>query len=205
MRRLDIPVERRLERHKEALDRIRALPGVRSAAAVSVLPSRLIVGKQRVDRRDGHAGPTPNQPRRARLFPDDGDPVDRGTGFHRPRRAGPRQRRHRRRNVRRKLLGGANPIGRRVRIEATAAPPEISYEIAGVVKNSVYMMLARKPTRRCSLRSRRSRVLALGRASSCTPTRRCPECRRRSWRRCGRSIRRSRSPSACSSGRSRTA
>ena len=73
MRQLDIPVERRLERHNEALGRIRALPGVRSAAAVSVVPvsgasSGNKISIEGTNTQNQHA----DQPRRTGLLPDDG-------------------------------------------------------------------------------------------------------------------------------------
>ena len=44
-----------------------------------------------------------------------------------------------------RVTGGANPVGRRFRIEATPNTPEIAYEIVGLVRNSTYSHLREEP------------------------------------------------------------
>ena len=53
-----------------------------------------------------------------------------------------------------RLTGGADPVGRRFRVEATPATPELTYEIVGLARNAIYQYLreaaapARVPRRR---------------------------------------------------------
>ena len=47
----------------------------------------------------------------------------------------------------RMLLPGANPIGRRFRIEATPTTPERQYEIVGLVADAKYAGCATQPGR----------------------------------------------------------
>ena len=148
MRRLDIQVERRLERHNEALDRIRTLPGVRSAAAVSVVPvsGSSSGNKISIEGTDTHSNTRINRVGPG-YFQTMGIPMITGRDFTERDAPGAANVAIVDETFVRTLLGGANPIGRRVRIEATPSMPETAYEIVGVVKNSVYMGLREDPFR----------------------------------------------------------
>jgi putative ABC transport system permease protein len=146
MRRLDIPLERRLERHAEALDRIRALPRVRSAAAVSVVP---VSGSSSGNKISIEGTDTQSNARINRVgpgyFQTMGIPMIAGRDFTDRDAPGATNAAIVDETFVRTLLGGANPVGRRVRIEATPSMPETAYEIVGMVKNSVYMQLGEDP------------------------------------------------------------
>jgi ABC-type antimicrobial peptide transport system permease subunit len=45
----------------------------------------------------------------------------------------------------RQLTGGADPVGRRFRIEATPVTPELTYEIVGLARNAIYQFLREQP------------------------------------------------------------
>jgi predicted permease len=146
MRRLDVPVARRLERHNEALDRIRALPGVRSAAAVSVVP---VSGSSSGNKVSVEGTDIQESTRINRVgpgyFQTMAIPVIAGRDFTDRDAPGAANVAVVDETFVRKLLRGADPLGRRVRIEATPTTPEIAYEIVGVVKNSVYMTVDEEP------------------------------------------------------------
>jgi predicted lysophospholipase L1 biosynthesis ABC-type transport system permease subunit len=44
-----------------------------------------------------------------------------------------------------RLTGGADPVGRRFRIEATPTTPEVTYEIVGLARNAIYQFLREQP------------------------------------------------------------
>ena len=144
---LNIPDERRTSVHQEIIDRIRAVPGVRSAATVAVVPI------------SGDAGGNDVWPEsdRAHSFNTRSNFV--GTGFFQtlevPMLAG--------RDVddrdtptslpvaivnetfAARFGGSGSAIGRRFTREATPSSPESTFEIVGVVRNSTYQTLKEDP------------------------------------------------------------
>jgi putative ABC transport system permease protein len=144
---LQIPADRRRSVHQNMIDRIRAVPGVQSAATVAVVPI------------SGDSGSNDVWPEsdRARSFNTLVNFV--GSGFFQtlevPMLAG--------RDVddrdtpasvpvaivnetfAAKLSGSAGAVGRRFTRDATPSSPETTFEIVGVVRNSNYQTLKEDP------------------------------------------------------------
>jgi putative ABC transport system permease protein len=141
---LKLPAERRLPFKRELLARIRAVPGVEAAAETWVVP---LVGNSWGDAvwMDG-AGP--EQGKSANFnrvsegyFKTLGIPLLAGRDFDEhdapdaPKVAVVNE------SFAREVAGGANPVGLRLRVEATPTEPETVYEIVGLVKDARYRSL----------------------------------------------------------------
>ena len=138
--RLKLPVERRQTYKREVLDRIRAIPGVLSAADTTIVPvsgngwnnNVLIDGTEK-------SKVTPNFSRISpgyfktlgTLLVAGRDFDDRDTATS-PKVAIVNE------SFVRKLLNGANPIGRRFQIDEYVGRPRHMYEIVGFVKDTKY-------------------------------------------------------------------
>ena len=138
--RLKLPVERRQTYKRELLDRIRAIPGVWSAADTTIVPvsgngwnnNVLIDGTEK-------SKVTPNFSRISPgYFKTLGTPLVAGRDFgDRDTAASPKVAIVNE-SFARKLLNGANPIGRAFRIDEYVGRPRHMYEIVGLVKDTKY-------------------------------------------------------------------
>jgi len=141
MTRLNLPVERRLSFQRELLERVRANPGVNSAAESDIIPISGSAWNNVVwmDNSDS------SQKKvsyfnwiSSGYFKTLGSGILAGRDFNdRDTATSP--------NVAivnetfaRQLLNGANPVGKRFWREATPRDPEILYEIVGLVKDAKY-------------------------------------------------------------------
>lgn len=138
--RLKLPVERRQTYKREVLDRIRAIPGVLSAADTTIVPvsgngwnnNVLIDGTEK-------SKVTPNFSRISPgYFKTLGTLLVAGRDFDdRDTTASPKVAIVNE-SFARKLLNGANPIGRGFRIDEYVGRPRHMYEIVGFVKDTKY-------------------------------------------------------------------
>ena len=156
-RRLDAPMERRHDMQRDLLARIRAVPGVRGAAAASVIPvSGSSSGNQVwLEGTTTAVGSSIN-----RVSPGYFDTMDipilSGRDFEDRDTMSSRMVAIVNQTFAQRLTGGADPVGRRFRIEATATTPELTYEIVGLARNAIYQHLreaaapARVPRRRAN-------------------------------------------------------
>ncbi len=145
-RRLDVPMERRHDMQRDLLARIRAVPGVRGAAGASVIP---VSGSSSGNQVWLEGTTTPVGSSINRVSPGYFDtmdiPVLSGRDFEdrdtmsSPMVAIVNQ------TFAQQLTGGADPVGRRFRIEATPTTPELTYEIVGLVRNAIYQHLREEP------------------------------------------------------------
>jgi predicted permease len=136
-----LPVERRLTVKKEIVDRLRNLAGVEAAAEVGFVPMGGSGQDNRVwaDGENRQSGFDPNfNSIGSDYFKTLGTPLLAGRDFGEqdtpdsPKVAIVNQEFAR-------LLGrGPNPVGQRIRREATPHTPETTFEIVGVVKNTKY-------------------------------------------------------------------
>ena len=142
---LNYPPQRWDEVQREILRRIRLLPGVEQAAATSIVP---ISG----DRWNDHFRFVGANPAREFLsnfsavspgyFRTLGTPLLAGRDFNErdmvnsPRVAIVNQ------SFIKQFLNGANPIGKRIRIETGPGEPETIYEVVGVTKDAKYVRLS---------------------------------------------------------------
>ena len=139
MRRLALPMDRRIDTQREILDHIRAIPGVRAAASASVVPVSgsssgndvMLDGTPvRVNARFNRVSPG--------FFRTLGIPMVAGRDFEErdtfisPRVAIVDE------TFAASVMGGGSPVGRTIRVEPTSTTPETPYEIVGLVKASVY-------------------------------------------------------------------
>jgi len=142
--RLGVPKERRLALRRELLERIRAVPGVESAAEANVLP---LTGNWWGNRTwmegtdpAGAQGSVFNRVS-PEYFKTMGIALLAGRDFgdqdapEAPKVAVVNE------TFARQVAGGANPLGRRFRVEATPGSAEKVYEIVGLVKDSKYKSL----------------------------------------------------------------
>jgi predicted permease len=145
MRRLDVPVEGRPAARLSLIERLRALPGVESAAQVSVVP---ISGSSwgNVVWVEGSASPQSVDALFNRTSPGYfgtlGIPFIAGRDFDStldtpssPPVAIVNE------TFARELLNGANPVGARLTVESTPTSPERSFQIVGLVKDTKYRSL----------------------------------------------------------------
>jgi putative ABC transport system permease protein len=138
---LNIPPERRLAFQSELLDRIRALPGVDSAAVAALVP---ISGsswgntvwldgadsQRKLDTDFNRVGPDYFKTLRTPFL--GGRDFDSRDAANAPKVAIVSE------TFARKLMSGTNAVGQRFWKEATPTSPETLYEIIGVVKDSKY-------------------------------------------------------------------
>jgi putative ABC transport system permease protein len=143
--RLDLPAERVPVFKDELLDRIRAIPGVDSAALTHVMPLRdWGGGKAWID----GAARQPNSTSLSRVGPGYFKtlevPLLAGRDFDGRDRVGAPDVAIVNQAFARKFLNGANPVGRRLWIEATPGSPDTLYEIVGLVGDTKYEDLREK-------------------------------------------------------------
>ena len=138
--RLKLPVERRQTYKRELLDHIRAVPGVFSAADTTIVPvsgngwnnNVLIDGTEK-------SKVTPNFSRISPgYFKTLGTPLLAGRDFDDRDTATSPKVAIVNESFARKLLNGANPIGRAFRIDEYVGRPRHMYEIVGLVKDTKY-------------------------------------------------------------------
>jgi putative ABC transport system permease protein len=142
--KLKLPPERRLAFKRDLLERVRALPGVESAADTIMLPLTGNAWNNRVWM-DG-ADPAAGQNSYFSRVSDDyfktlGIPLLAGRDFNggdtpeAPKAAVVNE------SFARLIAGGANPVGRRFRVEPTPSQPETVYEIVGLARDAKYQDL----------------------------------------------------------------
>ncbi len=141
---LNYPPQRRYELQREILRRFRLLPGVEQAAATSIVP---ISGDRWNDRfqfvganpsgqfLSNFSGVTPG------YFRTLGTPLLAGRDFNERDTLESSKVAIVNESFIQKFLNGANPIGRRIRIETGPGEPEASYEVVGVTKDAKYVRL----------------------------------------------------------------
>jgi predicted permease len=145
LRQLDVPVEGRRAARLSLIERLRALPGVESAAQVSVVPisgsswGNVVwvegsASRQSVEALFNQTGPG--------YFATLGIPFIAGRDFDStldtptsPPVAIVNE------AFARELLNGANPVGARLTVESTPTSPERSFQIVGLVKDTKYRTL----------------------------------------------------------------
>jgi predicted permease len=149
---LRYPPQRRHEVQREILRRIRLIPGVEQAAATSIVPIsgnrwndrfQFIGARPAVKFLSDFSGITPG------YFRTLGTPLlagrdfdERDTTLKSPKAAIVNE------SFSKQFLNGANPIGRRIRLETGPGEPEQIFEIVGVTKDAKYRRLSDpfKPT-----------------------------------------------------------
>lgn len=145
---LHVPLANRLVYKQQLLDRVRALPGVESAAEAVIVP----VGGNGINDDVWMSG-TERTKSKTSLFnyisPDFfttlGTPLLTGRDFnHNDTVAAPRVAIVNQ-EFARALIGGANPVGRNFRREATSLEPELDFQIVGMVENTKYISLRDDP------------------------------------------------------------
>jgi predicted permease len=142
--RLRIPVGQRNEFKRNLLERVRAVPGITSAAEVAVLPLSGNGTDNVVWKDEGGAAPKfdsnfnwlgPGYLRTMGISLLSGRDFDDHDTTSSPRVAIVNQ------SFARKLGLGANPVGQLFRRQATPSSPEIAFEIVGFVKDTKYYSL----------------------------------------------------------------
>jgi predicted permease len=145
-RRLDVPMERRHDMQRDLLARIRAVHGVRAAAAASVIPVSGSSSGNRIwlEGTTTDVGTNINRVSPG-YFATMDIPILSGRDFgDRDTMSSPLVAIVNE-TFAQSLTGGADPVGRRFRIEATPVTPELTYEIVGLVRNAIYQFLREQP------------------------------------------------------------
>ncbi|MBO0726587.1 MAG: ABC transporter permease [Blastocatellia bacterium] len=146
--RLKLPPERRLAFRQETLDRIRAIPGVTAATDADTVP---LTGGGRSNRVWLDGGDA--QQKVGADFNGIGidyfktlrAPLLAGREFQVSDTANTPQVAIVNESFARQLLQGANPVGHRLRVEATPYDPETAYEIIGLARDSKFIGLRDDP------------------------------------------------------------
>jgi putative ABC transport system permease protein len=144
---LRLPVARRLTIRRETLDLVRGVPGVETASQIGIVP----LSGGSIDNRVWAAG----EDRESGLDPNFnwvgegyfktlGTPFLAGRDFGEQETPGSPKVAIVNEEFARRLGKGANPVGVRIRREATPHEPETEFEIVGMVKNSKYRELREK-------------------------------------------------------------
>ena len=151
LRRADFPAERLLAVQRDLTERLRALPGVESAAEVAIVPMSGSAWNNNI-RIDGSAG----QEGSATLsnfnqvgpgyFRTMGTPLLGGRDFDERDAATSPKVAIVNETFSRRFLNGANPVGRRFRIEVGPKETDHLYEIIGLVKDTKYRSLREELT-----------------------------------------------------------
>jgi len=139
--RLNLPPERRLPFRREVLEKIKAIPGVDAAAETRLVPLSGSAagnnvwlegedGQRKMNTAFSWVGPDYFKTLRAPLVA--GRDFDNRDADNSPKVAIVNE------TFARQLLNGANPVGKRFRVETTPNDPETTYEIVGLVKDSKY-------------------------------------------------------------------
>ena len=147
-RRLNLPPERRLAFRQELLDRVRAIPGVAAATDADTVP---LTGGGR-----GNAVWLDGKDAQQKAHADfNGIGLDYFKTLHTPLLAGREFQASDMANTSqvaivnesfaRQLLQGANPVGHRLRVEATPNDPETVYEIIGLARDGKFIGLREDP------------------------------------------------------------
>jgi Acidobacterial duplicated orphan permease len=147
--RLNLPVERRVAFKQELVDRLQAIPGVYAAAETNVVPlSGSATGnnawmddadsEQKTNTLFSRVGPG--------YFKTLDTPLLAGREFDARDTALSPQVAIVNQTFARQLANGANPVGKRFRVEATPYDPETVYEIVGLVKDTKYLSLQETPS-----------------------------------------------------------
>jgi putative ABC transport system permease protein len=142
-----LPVARRLTTRRETLDLVRGVPGVETASEIGIVP----LSGDSIDNRVWAAG----EDRESGLDPNFnwvgegyfktlGTPFLAGRDFGEQDTPGSPKVAIVNEEFARQLGKGANPVGVRIRREATPHEPETEFEIVGMVKNSKYRELREK-------------------------------------------------------------
>ncbi len=142
--RANVPAERRNAFKRDLVERLRAVPGVESAAEAAIVPlsgsawgnGTWMEGPQdgpRTNASLNRVGPGYFQMLATPLV------AGRDFGDHDTATSPPVAIVNE--AFARELTGGASPVGRRMRVEATPYDPETAYEIVGLVKNTKYSTL----------------------------------------------------------------
>ncbi len=143
-RRLDLPKERRFPLRREIIHRLRAIPGVEAAADASVIPvggTSWTMGVRVDARRAEQTGSSRFNWVGPEFFKTMGIPLLAGRAFddrdttNSPNVAIVNE------TFARRLLDGANPIGKNFRTIAEPGYPETGYQIVGMVKDTRYQSL----------------------------------------------------------------
>ena len=144
LRQLDLPPERRVIFKRDLLERIKAIPGVESAAETNLIPLSGAAAGNNVWQEGADAksalsssfswiGPdyfkTLNTPLVA------GREITEHDSLNAPKVAVVNE------TFARRLFNDPNPVGRRFWIEETPTDPETAYEVVGVVKDTKYVDL----------------------------------------------------------------
>jgi len=137
--RAEMAADRRLARHREVLERIRAVPGVEAAAEAEIVPVSGSGWNDRI-KLGGVVQATISNVNAvsAGFFQTMGTPLLAGRDFDErdtssaPRAAIVNE------AFARGLLGQANPIGRTFQIQVAPGTPEPTYEVVGLVRDSKY-------------------------------------------------------------------
>jgi len=141
---LRLPVTRRIAAKQEILDQLRGVPGAEGAAEVGIIPlsGGSIENRVWAEGEDRQSGLDPNFNWVGEgYFETLGIPLLVGRDFDKkdtttsPKVAIVNE------EFARRFGKGANPVGLRIRREATPHEPETGFEIVGVVKNSKYIEL----------------------------------------------------------------
>ena len=138
--RLNLPRERYASFKDELLDRVRAIPGVESAAVVHEIPLRDWGGGNAW--MDGEDSRQARNTSLSRVGPDYFRtlqiPLLAGRDFDARDRIGSTKVAIVNEAFARKFSNGENPVGRRFWIEATPGDPDTPYEIVGLVRDTKY-------------------------------------------------------------------
>jgi predicted permease len=148
MSQLHLPVARRLAAKKQIVDRLRNVAGVDAAAEVGIVPVSGSGTNNRVwaDGENSQSGLTSNFNRiGSGYFKTLDTPLVAGRDFGEQDTPSSPKVAIVNREFAQRFGRGANPVGMRIRREATPDEPETAFEIVGVAKNSKYHDLREKP------------------------------------------------------------
>jgi putative ABC transport system permease protein len=145
---LNVPQASRLEYKRQLLERVRALPGVDSAAEAAIVP----ISQNGINDDVWMSGSDKGKPKSnwfnyvsPDFFKTLGTPLLAGRDFNQtdtptsPKVAIVNE------EFARQLTGGQNPVGRSFRREATSLEPELDFQIVGLVANTKYLELREDP------------------------------------------------------------
>ena len=147
--RLRLPVTRRIATKQEVLDRLRSVPGAESAAEVGIVPlsGGSIDNRVWAEGEDRQSGFDPNFNRVGEgYFKTLGIPLLAGRDFDQKDTTASPKVAIVNEEFARRFGKGANPVGLRIRREATPHEPEMSFEVVGLVKDSKYRELRERFT-----------------------------------------------------------
>lgn len=146
---LNIPQANRLEYKRQILDRVRALPGVDTAAEAAIVPVSgngmndevWISGTDKSKQKTSDFNYTSSD-----YFKTLGTPLLAGRDFRETDSPSAPKVAIVNEEFARQLMGGQNPIGKSFRREATSLEPELDFQIVGLVATTKYIDLRDDPT-----------------------------------------------------------